>query len=465
MVLRDHIHVIMNYDELRAIILNESENVIYISDPITYELVYMNRYGLNTLGVNNLTEIIGKKCYKFLQSKNAPCEFCTNSLLKKDDFYSWLHYNDKIAEYFIIKDKLIELNGRDLRLEIATNITKNELEKQQLKFKLSNEQTLVKCIQTLAEYNDIATAINKLLNIIADFYQGERAYIFEIDYGKQSISNTYEWCREGISAEINNLQNVPLCSIERWFEDFEAKGGVYITSVGKTVTKKSVEYEILTAQGIESLVVAPLIENDKIIGFLGVDNPSANTNDLTLLKSVTFFVMDDIRKRKLFARLEEMSFTDMLTGLGNRNKYISTLEEIEKNPPKTLGIIYMDLNGLKIINDTYGHIYGDEMLKRIAGILINIFKEDVFRIGGDEFVVFCNNTSEEKFKEDIRYLRKIIDLDKDLSVSIGTDWNTGKIMVDKQIARADKFMYAEKKNYYKESGEMKLLYKIAELTF
>ena len=42
----------MNYDELRAIILNESENVIYISDPITYELVYMNRYGLSTLGVN-----------------------------------------------------------------------------------------------------------------------------------------------------------------------------------------------------------------------------------------------------------------------------------------------------------------------------------------------------------------------------------------------------------------------------
>lgn len=115
----------------------------------------------------------------------------------------------------------------------------------------------------------------------------------------------------------------------------------------------------------------------------------------------------------------------------------------------------MDLNGLKIINDTYGHTYGDEMLKRIAEILINTFKEDVFRIGGDEFVVVCNNTSEEKFKEDIKYLRKIIDLDKDLSVSIGTDWNTGKIMVDKQIARADKLMYAEKKNYYKKSGEMK----------
>lgn len=444
----------MNYDELRAIILDESENVIYISDPITYELIYMNKYGLSTLGVTELEKVTGEKCYKFLQSKDEPCEFCTNSLLKKDDFYSWIHYNDKIAEYFIIKDKLIELNGKDLRLEIATNITKTELEKQRLKFKLSNEQTLVKCIQTLAEYNDTETAINKLLEIIGDFYQGEPVYIFEIDYTNQTTSNTYEWCVDCAKAEIDNLQNVPLCSIERWLEEFKAKGGFYITSVGKTVTKKSVEYEILTAQGIESLVVAPLIEDDKIVGFLGVDNPSFNTNDLTLLTSVTFFVMDDIRKRKLLARLEEMSFTDILTGLGNRNKYISTLEKIEKNPPETLGIIYMDLNGLKIMNDTYGHAYGDKMLKRISRILLNIFKKDIFRIGGDEFVVFCNNISEEKFKGDVKYLRNIIDLDECLSASIGTDWNTGKIMVDKQIARADKLMYLEKKTYYKENKQM-----------
>ncbi len=455
MVLGDHIHVIMNYDELRAIILNESENVIYISDPITYELVYMNRYGLSILGVNNLTEVIGKKCYEFLQSKNAPCEFCTNNLLKKDSFYTWTHYNNNLDEYFIIQDKMIVLDEKELRLEIATNITKYEKKRKKLEFELSNEQTLVKCIQTLAEYNDIATAINKLLNIIADFYQGERAYIFEIDYGKQSISNTYEWCMEGISAEINNLQDIPICSVERWISEFKTKGEFYINSVGKTVTKESIEYEILTAQGIESLVVAPLIENNEIVGFLGVDNPSSNINDLTLLKSVIFFVMNDINKRQLLAKLEEMSFIDILTGLENRNKYISTLEEIEKNPPKTLGIIYMDLNGLKTMNDTHGHACGDKLLKHIAEILISIFKKDVFRIGGDEFVVFCRNVEKEKFELNVESLRKRIESDKELKVSIGSNWNTGKIMVDEQIAYADKLMYAEKKNYYRESGQMK----------
>lgn len=260
---------------------------------------------------------------------------------------------------------------------------------------------------------------------------------------------------EGISAEINNLQDIPICSVERWISEFKTKGEFYISSVGKTVTKESIEYEILTAQGIESLVVAPLIENNEIVGFLGVDNPSSNINDLTLLKSVIFFVMNDINKRQLLAKLEEMSFIDILTGLENRNKYISTLEEIEKNPPKTLGIIYMDLNGLKTMNDTHGHACGDKLLKHIAEILISIFKKDVFRIGGDEFVVFCRNVEKEKFELNVESLRKRIESDKELKVSIGSNWNTGKIMVDEQIAYADKLMYAEKKNYYRESGQMK----------
>lgn len=350
---------------------------------------------------------------------------------------------------------MIVLDEKELRLEIATNITKHEKKRKKLEFELSNEQTLVKCIQTLAEYNDIAVAINKLLNIIADFYQGERAYIFEIDYAKQIISNTYEWCGEGVSNEIENLQKIPLKAVIHWLDEFKKKGEFYITSVGKNVKKGSLEYEILTAQGIESLVVAPLIENNEIVGFLGVDNPSSNINDLTLLKSVTFFVMDDINKRQLLTKLEEMSFTDILTGLANRNKYISTLEEIDKNPPETLGVIYLDLNGLKTINDTHGHACGDKLLKHIAEILISIFKKDVFRIGGDEFVVFCRNIEKEKFELNVESLRKRIESDRELKVSIGSNWNTGKIMVDEQVAYADKLMYAEKKNYYKESGQMK----------
>lgn len=448
-------HTIMNHDELRAIILNESENIIYISDPVTYDLVYMNRFGMELFNVENLEDLSNKRCYELLQGKKRPCEFCTNSKLEKKNFYTWIHYNKVLNEYFIMKDKIIDVNGRKFRLEIATNITKNEMEKQKLKFELSNEQTLVRCIQTLAENNNTEMAINKLLKIIAEFYSGDRAYIFEIDYAQQIISNTYEWCGEYISSEIENLRKIPLKAVARWLDEFEKKGEFYITCVGKNVKKESIEYEVLVAQGIESLVVAPLIENQEIVGFLGVDNPAINMNDLTLLKSVAFFVLDDINKRKLLSKLEEMSFIDILTGLGNRNKYIETLEKIEKNPPETLGIIYMDLNGLKIMNDTLGHAYGDKMLKCIAEILINIFKKDVFRIGGDEFVVFCRNITKEEFKVNVEYLRETADSDKGISVSIGTYWNTGKIMIDEQIAYADKLMYAEKKTYYRESGQMK----------
>ena len=445
----------MEFNELRTIILNESENVIYISDLFTYEIVYMNKYGMSTLGITDLKEAIGKKCHKFLQSRDEPCEFCTNKLLTKEKFYTWSHYNEKLGEYFIIKDKLIELDGKNFRLEIATNITKNEMEKQRLEFELSNEQTLVKCIQTLAKYSDTEIAINELLSIIGDFYQGKRAYIFEMSSAKESFSNTYEWHLEGTKDRRELFQSIPVHLLERWMIEFKNKGELYITYLDKTINKGSLEYEILINHGIKTLIAVPLVENNKIKGFIGIDDPYTHMNNLILLKSVAFFVMDDIRKRKLLTRLEEMSFIDILTGLANRNKYIKTLEEIEKNPPNTLGVIYMDLNGLKIMNDTYGHAYGDKMLKHIAQILIDIFKNDIFRIGGDEFVVLCRDIEKEKFNLYIKNLRRIIDSDDEISVSIGSDWNTGKILVEEQIARADRLMYSEKKKYYKGSEKIR----------
>lgn len=439
----------MKSDEIKNIILDESEDIIYISDPYTYELIYINKCGLTMFGITENEKITDKKCYKILQSKDKPCDFCTNSFLKKDKFYTWTHYNKSLNEYFSIKDKLIEVNGKELRLEIATNITRNEIEKQKLASELSNEQTLVKCIQTLAEHNNIETATNKLLSIIADFYKGECAYVLEINYEEQTFSKTYEWNMKKIASETKKLQNLSLALIEHWISECEIKGELYIEYVNKILNKEGLEHQILAGQGIKKLIIAPLRENDKIIGFIGVNNPTININDLSLLKSVTFFVMDDMQKRKLLMELEKMSFIDMLTGLNNRNKYINTLIEIEKNSPKSLGIIYMDLNGLKIINDTYGHDYGDKVLKDLSKILTNIFKKNIFRIGGDEFVVFCIDVKKEKFESDLKSFRNRIELEKEINISIGSEWNTGKIQVNKQIAQADKLMYLEKKRCHK----------------
>lgn len=443
---------ILSQNMYEKIILDETENVIYLSEIDTYRLVYMNRSCRELLGIETDEGYLGRPCYEVLQGFCSPCAFCTNPYLKEDSFYTWKCYNRMLKRHFTLNDKILKLpDNRRLRLEIATDITETETLHQELHHRLNSEKTLLRCIQTLAEIENIQTAIHQLLKIIAGFYGGERAYIFEIDYAKQTCSNTYEWCSEGITREIDNLQQIPLSTISGWLDAFRCRGEFCLHAVESTLDKKSSEYRILAAQNIDSLIAAPLMENDSITGFIGVDNPAAGTNDLNLLTSVSYFIVNDIQKRKMTARLKKMSYIDLLTGLFNRNKYTEFLQSLGQGSCSSLGIVYMDLNGLKVANDTCGHKYGDHLIKKTADLFGPLFNPNAFRIGGDEFVAVCPDMEEKVFHSLIQRLRASVEKDPQISVSIGSVWNSAPCDPTALISRADHLMYLEKQAYYKKT--------------
>lgn len=434
------------------IILDETENVIYLSEIDTYRLVYMNHSCKKLLGLDNDDTYIGRPCYEVLQGLSSPCSFCTNRHLQEDSVYTWKCYNHMLKRHFILNDKkLILPDGRRLRLEIATDITETEARHLQLSQRLNSEKTLLRCIQTLAEIENIQTAIQQLLKIIAEFYGGERAYIFEIDHIKQTCSNTYEWCREGVARKIDRLQQIPLSTISDWLDEFRRHGEFFIQSLKTSSDKKSSEYRILSDLKIDSLIAAPLTENETITGFIGVDNPASGTGDLTLLTSVSYFIVNDIQKRKMTARLKKMSYIDLLTGLFNRNKYTEFLQALEQESFQSLGVVYMDLNGLKVANDTCGHKYGDHLIKKTADIFGPLFYPNVFRIGGDEFVAVCRNIEKDEFQSLTETLRSAVDKDPQINVSIGSVWSSNPEDPASLITRADHLMYLEKQNYYKQT--------------
>ena len=107
------------------------------------------------------------------------------------------------------------------------------------------------------------------------------------------------------------------------------------------------------------------------------------------------------------SELKRMSYCDDLTGLHNRNSYISVLQKLEKNPPDSLGVVFVDLNGLKRINDQQGHDSGDKYIRDISRIFSRYFRgDDLFRIGGDEFVFLCPNIPERVFYAKIAALQR-----------------------------------------------------------
>lgn len=437
----------MKQDDFPTLAVDNQDNICYISDPATYDLLYMNRKARELTGFAG--ELNGQKCYRILQGKDEPCEFCTNHLLEKGKSYCWEFHNANFDKTFSLRDTLVELHGRKLRLEWCIDVTELRKEAEALTDKLLLEKTLIRCIQTLSGEQDTQAALDSLLAIVGEYYAANRAYIFEFNFDSGTIDNTYEWTREGVSAERDHLQGIPFSAVKSWIRRFNQGGTFFISSLHGEMDPQSPDYQILERQGIESLMAAPLMQNGRINGFLGVDDPSINVSDDRLLRSVCLVVQEDLEKRRMLSELERMSYMDSFTGLGNRNKYTVTIQALEQNPPKSLGVVYLDINGLKAANDTYGHSYGDLLISRTADLLRDFFHHDVFRTGGDEFVVLCRDIEQEAFEAMLDEFRSRAESDEILKLSVGGNWRKGEFNISEQIVLADELMYIDKQNYYK----------------
>lgn len=350
---------------------------------------------------------------------------------------------------FIVVDR--DENGE--ALSVAYLVEQIDGEILSLRSRLNIEETLTECIRTMNYTNNFDKAIDQLLSIVADYYGADRGYIFEIDYGKNVTNNLYEWCKSGIKPEIELLQNIDISSIERWLELFSKGDCINIGNATGELDHNSYEYELLELQGISSLISAPFNKNGSIIGFLGVDNPTRNTESNILIKSVAEFITVELEKKHNIEMMYRLSYKDSMTGLFNRHAYITDINAFNEIGKENMGIIFADVNGLKITNDKYGHEQGDQLLINAADSLTDFFsrsEDKIYRIGGDEFVVFCHDINCDDFNARVEEYRK--KLGPKPIASVGEVWIEKCCDLEKQIKAADDMMYSRKREYYESCG-------------
>ncbi|MBR6898373.1 MAG: GGDEF domain-containing protein [Lachnospiraceae bacterium] len=150
----------------------------------------------------------------------------------------------------------------------------------------------------------------------------------------------------------------------------------------------------------------------------------------------------------------QLTSKDALTGLLNRQSYYVTVND---NPKTITGIVSVDMNGLKHINDTDGHTAGDEALKTISHCLMRAKKgkQSAFRMGGDEFLLVCRRSSEKEIEQLIDHIRKIVSETK-YSCAIGYSFSSdGSMSIEEMLKASDEMMYEDKAAYYKRVGESK----------
>jgi len=284
---------------------------------------------------------------------------------------------------------------------IITSRSRKELKilNKKLQKALENkERYIADMIRYASSEEDADKILNQIVTYIGQNTTSDRVYVFE--QNKQGLfNNTYEWCREGITQEIDNLQNVPYEGvIDIWFNEFKKNGCVQISNLEEYKSVSQPIYDILKPQNIQTLTAVPITINGKPIGFVGVDNPPVERINAVaeFLKFVEFIFSMMIRLRNNLTQMEENAVHDQLTGCKNRKALVWAYQN-DFNHEQPLSVIAIDLNGLKRINDNQGHEAGDKFIRRSAEILCDVFqKENVYRMGGDEFTVVIKNKTREE---------------------------------------------------------------------
>ncbi len=207
-------------------------------------------------------------------------------------------------------------------------------------------------------------------------------------------------------------------------------------------------YEFLNKNNIKEVSFAIVTANNNHMSILGVINPGRSLQARILLEDVAICFSIAIYNKKHLSKTELAATTDSLTGALNRVSYKKDILSLDEEKCKDFACIYIDVNELHIRNNKYGHAAGDEMLIYIANSLKEVFfRHTVYRMGGDEFLVFAKNVRQEDVKIQINAFIELLK-PMEYNVSIGMSYRTQNVNCEEMVREAEIRMYEAKAQYY-----------------
>ena len=246
------------------------------------------------------------------------------------------------ARVISINDKNYVLaNIKDIsQRKNADAIIQRQMEMQQILLDISSKYINI-------SLDEVAETITHSLESMCRFVSADRAYIFEYDLSNETCSNTFEWCAEGIEAEINNLQQIPVAYFPNWLERHKKGEPFYIPQVAQLPDDGPNGLKaILAAQSIKSLITIPMLHGKNLLGFVGFDSvkkeyaySEKEKTILTLFASMLVNIQDRQRKEKRL-QIQEEKYRNIIANMN-------------------LGLLELDTEGhIVYCNSSFCHLSG-----------------------------------------------------------------------------------------------------------
>ena len=320
-----------------------------------------------------------------------------------------------------------------------------------------SSNVLKACIKLRGTKNFLKT-MDEVVEDIRELCGAETCCVLHTDFKNRTCSVLGSSTKVG--ANVTNIHEIISDKFvdyaESWIETLKGSNCLIIQNDAdmEIVRERNPAwYASLTGANVKSLVLLPLTHNNEFIGFIWVTNFDT-TKALRIketLELVTFFIASEVASYLLVQQLEVLSNVDLLTGVKNRNAMNNQVFQLVNGivSYKMVSVVFADLNGLKLVNDNEGHNAGDDLLKRASKILKDTFYDcEIFRAGGDEFVVVALDKPKADIEARVEKLRQKSKEKGNVSYALGFfhDENGGDVR--KAMHEADVLMYEDKKLHY-----------------
>ena len=312
---------------------------------------------------------------------------------------------------------------------------------------------------TLREAKDFKAAMKDVVENIRKLCESKYCGILLVDNEKESC----EILGEAFSPDL--LRTLPddymgddFYPIARTWKDTISGSNCLIIKNERDLEvlkdRNPIWYDTLKKADIQTIALFPLKSRNEHLGYMwaGYWDAERSAEVKEILELTTFVLGSDVGNYLMVNMLKELSSRDMLTGVMNRNEmnsYVEWLSALPEGQSKSVGILFTDLNGLKTVNDTQGHEAGDALLRNAAGVLREIFDaRNIYRAGGDEFVVILTDVSSKEIEDKARALSLAASHHPDVSFAVGCSYEKDCRDVRRGLAQADERMYEDKKQHY-----------------
>jgi len=303
--------------ETFELVMNSIDACVYVADMDTHEILFANQKLCDQFEPDD--DLVGKICWQALHDgQTGPCEFCTNNRLvdvagKPSETFLWEVQNPKAGGWYELRDRAIRWpDGRLVRLEIATDITKRKKNEQELRRRGAILESVSHEAEQLLSTRSWREAIPDLLEKLGTATEVSRVYIFQnhvSETGELLMSQCCEWTAQDINSATDRteLTNLPYraCGAERWM-NLMADGKVVYGAVRNF---PACEQEVLTPQGILSVVAVPLFANSDWWGFIGFDECTTarewTSTEIDALKAAAGILGAAIQRGLLEDQLEQ----------------------------------------------------------------------------------------------------------------------------------------------------------------